>query len=112
MAKVYKIHPAIGVARVGNSPDVFFVGPEQPGRPGLDIAAGGTETPVQNYKDGLGNIKRQAARFRIFEYEKAADGKLTLNREITAADAQIVWNVTLANRKAALERTPKSTNPK
>jgi hypothetical protein len=27
MATVYKIHPAIGVARVGNSPDEFFIGP-------------------------------------------------------------------------------------
>ena len=25
---VYKIHPAIGIARVGNHPDAFFVGPE------------------------------------------------------------------------------------
>ena len=28
MATIYKIHPAIGVARVGNSPDAFFIGPE------------------------------------------------------------------------------------
>ena len=38
MATTYKIHPAIGIARVGNSPDEFFVGPErigqeQPARP-------------------------------------------------------------------------------
>ena len=31
MATVYKIHPAIGIARVGNSPDEFFIGPERIG---------------------------------------------------------------------------------
>ena len=31
MAKQYKIHPAIGIARVGNSPELF-VGPEIPGK--------------------------------------------------------------------------------
>ena len=52
-----KIHPAIGVARVGDSPDGFFVGPESPGDAGSDGP----------YKDGAGRIKRQAARFREAE---------------------------------------------
>lgn len=30
MATTYRIHPAMGVARVGNSPEEFFVGPERP----------------------------------------------------------------------------------
>jgi hypothetical protein len=29
--KIIKIHPAIGIARLGNSPTGFFIGPEQPG---------------------------------------------------------------------------------
>ena len=33
------IHPAIGIARVGNSPDEYYFGPEIPG--GLPIAPGG-----------------------------------------------------------------------
>ena len=33
MATVYKVHPAIGIARVGNSPDEFFIGPERIGQP-------------------------------------------------------------------------------
>ena len=33
-ARQYKIHPAIGIARVGNGhPDQFFIGPEIPGLP-------------------------------------------------------------------------------
>jgi hypothetical protein len=82
------IHPGIGIARVGDSPDEYFVGPERPGRP--DVPAGG-------YKDHRGLVKRQAARFRVFGFD--ADG--TVVRELTDADADIHWSVHLVNRKAA-----------
>ena len=42
MATIYKIHPAIGVARVGNSPTEFFIGPESPDSPGVEIGADGS----------------------------------------------------------------------
>ena len=104
---IYKIHPAIGVARVGDHPDKFFVGPEAPGQPGMEIPDGdGPETSIANgsYKES-GRIKRQAARFRIFEYDQVG-GSQTLIREITAADATITWTVVLVNRKAALDHKP------
>ena len=82
-----KIHPAIGIARVGNSPDAWFTGPETPGEL---ISPGG-------FKDALGRIKRQAARFRVFGYD--AHGKPV--RELTAADARITWTVELGNTKAS-----------
>lgn len=93
-----RIHPAIGIARVGNSPDEFFVGPEIPGS---------FPRPNGGYKDA-GNLnkgipprlKRQAARFRIFGYDK--DGVVV--RELTAAEADIVWTVHLANKKAEWDR--------
>ena len=50
------IHPGIGTARVGNSPDAYFVGPEVPGL---------VPDPPDGFKDAQGRIKRQAARFRI-----------------------------------------------
>jgi hypothetical protein len=83
-----KIHPAIGLARVGNSPDGFFVGPE---RPGLH------PRPLGGYKDAQGRIKRQAARFRLFAYDA---GNNVLG-ELRSADAQVAWTVHVANRKAA-----------
>ena len=43
----YRIYPSIGVARVGNSPD-YFVGPEIPGRPGVEIDFQGGEAEVTN----------------------------------------------------------------
>jgi hypothetical protein len=54
-----KIHPGIGIARVGNSPDEFFVGPERLWDP-VD--------PQGGFKDGNCRVKRQAARFRVFAY--------------------------------------------
>jgi len=94
-----RIHPAIGVARVGDSPDEYFIGPERPGRqvpppPGDGHPRGQHPT---GYKDGAGRIRRQAARFRIFGYDEDHE----LVQELTAADADITWTVHLANRKAA-----------
>ncbi|MDJ0677099.1 MAG: LodA/GoxA family CTQ-dependent oxidase [Calothrix sp. MO_167.B42] len=103
MAKIYKIHPGIGIARVGDSLDEFFIGAEIPGVNPVEII-GGDEKPLEKYKDSAGRIKRQAARFRVFEYEEDTGGTLTLLREITLDDAQIEWQVTLANTKAGAER--------
>src|SRR5882762_5329947 len=89
MAKIetIKIHPAIGIARLGNSPTEFFIGPEKPG----------VHTPPRGgYRDVQGRIKRQAARFRLFGYDKK--GKLV--GEVTAKEAEITWTVSLANKKA------------
>ena len=82
------IHPTIGVARVGNSPDSFFFGPEVPGA--LPRASGG-------FKDGNGAVAKQAARFRVYGLD--ADGRPV--RELTAAEADITWRVSVANTKAA-----------
>src|SRR5206468_9245861 len=81
-----KIHPAIGITRIGNSPE-FFIGPELPGA---------SKPPRGGYKDSEGLVKRQAARFRLFGY----DAKGRPVKEITAADGTITWTVHLANKKA------------
>ena len=82
------IHPGIGIARVGNSPDEFVVGPEVPG-----VAPPEGEA----YKDAQGRVKRQAARFRLY----GLDASGTPVAELTPADADITWTVHLANKKAA-----------
>ena len=51
------IHPGIGIARLGNSPNEFFIGPEAPGL---------TPFPTNGFKDASGCIKRQVARFRVY----------------------------------------------
>ena len=82
------IHPAIGVARVGNSPHEWFFGPETPGP---------HPVPPGGFKDAAGRLKRQAARFRLF----GLNGEGQVVSEVTAADAEIRWSVHLANTKAA-----------
>ncbi len=84
------IHPAIGVARIGDSRDPnkgCFIGPEviEPIR-----------TDAGQSRDASGALKRQAARFRIYGY----DDQGNVVRELTADEAEIKWRVHLANRKA------------
>jgi hypothetical protein len=98
---IYRIHPAIGIARVGDSTDEYFVGPEAPGFPPSLNRPDAPHDPNAGYKDDRGRIKRQGARFRIYEHTFDDAGALIQAREITAADAQIEWEVHLANRKAA-----------
>ena len=81
------IYPGIGIARVGNSPDAFFFGPETIGEARIDDT---------NYRDAQGRIKRQAARFRIYGLNAAGE----VVKEITAADGEIAWSVHVANHKA------------
>ncbi|MEV4937353.1 LodA/GoxA family CTQ-dependent oxidase [Streptomyces zaomyceticus] len=81
------IHPAIGVARVGDSVDGFFLGPETDDEPPL---------PTGSYKDATGALKRQAARFRIYGYNMAGEPVA----ELTADNAEVRWTVDVANKKA------------
>jgi hypothetical protein len=82
------IHPGIGIARVGNSPHEFFIGPE---------VQHPEAAPENFYKDAAGALKRQAARFRIYGFD--AHGEVVA--ELTDANARITWAVHLANKKAA-----------
>ena len=82
-----RIHPAIGIARVGNS-DEFFIGPEVPHA---------TPPPQGGYRDAEGRLKRQAARFRIYGY--GSQGNVIA--ELTTANAEIQWSAHVANKKAA-----------
>src|SRR5437588_5572587 len=85
----YSIHPAIGIARLGNSPDSFYIAPESTGAPpidcgpdGIPIVKDGKEQPVTQYKDSKNRIRRQAARFRIYVY----DGENPAGREVKIGD--------------------------
>lgn len=109
---VYKIFPPIGIARVGNSPDEFFIGPETPGSLGTELLPDGTERPVQQFKDSSFRLRRQAARFRLFEFDGTNPGRPAS----LPAGATVHWAVELVNKKDAVVRksTPdveNSTNP-
>jgi hypothetical protein len=103
----FRIHPAIGVARVGNAKrgrlegEGWFIGPEIPGIPPNWNAATGR---FEAFKQADG-VKAQAARFRVYEYvRRNDDGKWMPSREIsldTPGIRAIRWRVHLANRKAS-----------
>ena len=113
----YKIHPGIGIARLGNSPTEFYIAPEMPANLPIECDANGNPmlTPdlsgpvlVKSFKDQQGRIKRQAARFQVFVYDDDnPDG-----RPLKIGDAvegggnhgkmiDIQWRVYLANKKAS-----------
>ncbi len=85
-----QIFPAIGIARIGNSPE-WYLGPELPFPATPPLPPGGT------YKDELCRIKRQAQRFRLFGFY--SDGT---NRELTLEDGDIKWTVHLVNSKGVV----------
>jgi hypothetical protein len=86
---------------LGDSTDDFFIGPEAPGVPPTLNKPDGSSAQPGKCKDQQHKIKRQGARFRIYEYTEEAAGVMTKVREITGTEVQIEWEVHLANRKAA-----------
>jgi hypothetical protein len=98
---VLKIHPAIGVARLGNAdPSTYFIGPEVPG-----YGASGLGTPPLYKASGL--VKPQGARFRIWQYDTdPKTGRLTPTGELSVGGnvAAISWTVHLANKKASFRQ--------
>ncbi len=117
MPTTYRIHPGIGIARLGNSPEKFCISPEQPaalpiecdtrGNP-LMTPDGMNEVRIASFKDAQGRLKRQAARFQIWAYdEESPQGRpLKLGDKIegggnagTLVDSQ--WRVYLANKKSS-----------
>ena len=114
---VYRIHPAIGIARLGDSPDEFYIAPDRPGAKPIDcdqrgnpkLSPDGTaELTVTKFKDAEGRVKRQAARFQIFAYDaEHPDGTpLELGDRIAGGGndgtlVDIIWQVYPANKKAS-----------
>ncbi len=82
------IYPGIGIARIGNSPDEYFVAPEvlEPEAP-----------PHGSHRDAQGRLKRQAACFRV--YGLNAQGQLVAELDYT--NAVVRWTGHLVNQKAS-----------
>jgi peptidoglycan hydrolase-like protein with peptidoglycan-binding domain len=106
-SKHYRIFPSIGIARIGKS-DEMFIGPESPFK------------PVKGPFKKNGEIKKQGARFRIYEFEVDEFGREVVIQELTrSSSVTIKWHVHLCNRKAAAKKilqqrlggTPSDRNP-
>lgn len=101
MATIYRIHPAIGVARLGNSTTAIMLAPEAPQELPTELVEG-EERPIETFRDAEGRIKREAARFRVFAYDGGAPDDR--GREILAGSEDVLtieWTVWLANKKAS-----------
>jgi hypothetical protein len=86
-----KIHPSIGIARVGNSrkEDGFYIGPQ---------VVDPLPKPGNFYRDGTGALKREVAEFRIYGYD--AQGRVVCELDMQEG-VEITWTVELANHKSA-----------
>ncbi|MBP1823053.1 LodA/GoxA family CTQ-dependent oxidase [Mycobacterium sp. OAE908] len=84
-----RIHPGIGIARIGDSTTDFTIGPEVIGAPA-----------TESLRDASGALKRQAARFRVYGIDETG----AVVSELTSETAEITWTVHVANRKAAWYR--------
>ncbi len=80
------IHPAIGIARVGNAPEGWF--------PAAEVR-GGVPADPDGFRNLGGLMKRQVPRFRV--YAKLKSGEV---REVTAEEGTLTWRVEVANLKA------------
>ena len=112
----YKIHPGIGIARLGNSDTEFYIAPETPAGMPQECEANGNPRVgpdglapvlVSTFRDAEGRIKRQAARFQVFVYdEKSPEGRpLKMGDPIEGGGnhgtlVEIQWQVYVANKKA------------
>src|SRR6266404_5219350 len=96
MSSTFRIHPAFGVARVGDS-DEGFLGPERPGVPAnWDFSIAG----FNSFKDAQGRIKRQGVCFRVFEFDEKGEpvGEVLVGQGDVD---RIEWTVHVANRKSS-----------
>lgn len=91
----YKIHPAIGLARVGNSGE-HYLAPERAG--GLPVLPDGRPFSPADFRDRDGRLRRQGARFEVYRYDGPAGGEAVRPGE--GGVARIEWTVHLANKKA------------
>src|SRR5512138_1283896 len=118
----FKIHPAIGIARLGDSPNSFYLAPEQAGQLPIDcdqegnaiLSSDGQQQPVSKFKDDKGRIRRQGARFRVYLYDdqNPAGAEVQIGQQIQVTSPRtgqlivgevtdIEWTVYLANKKAS-----------
>lgn len=97
MSSKYKIHPAIGIARVGDSQDYYIAPDTSGGRP----TEYSTPPPEGVYfRDANQKLLRQAARFKIYEYsDQNPKGSVIVPGQNGVKS--IEWTVWVASKKAS-----------
>lgn len=121
MTSIFRVHPTINLARVGNSEE-YYIAPETAAGElldkktglfgGLPIKKGTEDTPItaEDFRDNTPEkkVKRQAARFRIFAYseQQTSYPNNSPGKEVKIGDVidgktviDIIWSVHIANKK-------------
>jgi hypothetical protein len=104
----YRIHPSIGVGRLGNSFSEFYLAPDKIGALPIEADAHGNPVfvdgkpkRVSEFKDPEGRIKRQAATFSIYRSSPSKPDEEVLVDLKDESIEKIEWTVHVANKKAA-----------
>jgi hypothetical protein len=103
MSTIYKIHPAIGIARLGTAQpnpqnqQNYYLAPTEEGALPTDPS---TSQASAVFRDPEGKLLKQAAQFQVFAYE---DGKPDGEPVVLGSGGikAIEWTAYLANKKAA-----------
>lgn len=93
----YKIHPAIGIARVGNSEE-YYIAPENPGA--LPSEYSTQPTGGKHFRDSEDNLLRQAARFKVYAYSDGNPDGVEVKAGCNGIKA-IQWTAWVANKKSS-----------
>ena len=111
MATIYKIHPAIGVARVGNSPDGIL---HRPGITGFTRGGDRRRRHRDSPDSSTNTTGWSSARPPAFGCSPTSKTlQATSNWSARwVADARVEWTVDLVNRKAALGRDAGPAQPR
>lgn len=97
MSSKYKIHPAIGIARVGDSQD-YYIAPEQAGSIPTKYSTNPPEGVI--FRDANDKLLRQAAQFKIYEYSDGSQ-EATLVTPGKNGVKSIKWTTWIASKKAS-----------
>ncbi|TYC68291.1 hypothetical protein FMN63_11450 [Stappia sp. BW2] len=92
----FKVHPAIGVARLANNDDFYEFFDYQAVRD----AGNAQSLTYMTVQEGHHWMMRQAVRFRVFAYDEDGKDLGELSSDVmTNLGIDAVWHVTVANRK-------------
>jgi len=97
MTPYYRVHPAIGIARVGDSPE-YYLAPETAG--GLPTIYSSAATNLDAFRDKDGKLLKQGVRFKVFRYDDTNPNGVEVKPGQDGV-TYIGWYVYPANKKAA-----------
>ena len=127
MSPNYKIHPGIGIARVGDSPEQFYLAPEKAGvlpiacdpNGNATVAPDGSEQTTSTFKDAQGRTSPAGRplpglRLRRRPIRSAALSRSAIHVQGVEGSGKLLdihWPAYLANKKASWVSTPSANWP-